>query len=309
MSLVGDKKTLSLLAAEKVRLSGYNFKKKRSRSGELVPKRQCLTAKLREEKLEDLKMEIDELNLQIKLSEQQRIKQSNVQNYTQALNASQNVLRLKKDCLEKKKEVELLQKKEKNAHKTAKQRKKRKGTTNQQTTNQQTIEHFAKGERNEERQRKKPDDAVEVLDLAKDNKSGTEDDDLSIISADVTGGISQDIPLSNDDSSVKSVDATSGHSLDFDGEKIDGLNARRNVTRDISEKGDSSKENADGESNSEDDTQSESYEKLDNPDSHPPQKISDDSDTEQVCSSSPIAIRPEGDILFLTNICENPDLY
>lgn len=132
-SLINNKATLMRLAADKVRLT-YDFKKKKSRSGQTAKKREVLTIKMREEKKDELKQDIETLQLKMKLTQQQIEKHSNQKCFAQAIEGTDRLGNLRLEWRQKRSELQMQLSKEKNAKRAAKQRKNSKTVSRKQNS-------------------------------------------------------------------------------------------------------------------------------------------------------------------------------
>lgn len=119
-SLVYKKSEMLKLAIAKLDSEGYNYKKKKSRS-KLISNaeqdlqdmpRKKISQEIRTKRINELNEDLKEVDLQLDLCEKQRIKQTNVKQYAQAITLTEQIseLRIRKRKLEN--ELANLQRKE-----------------------------------------------------------------------------------------------------------------------------------------------------------------------------------------------------
>ena len=118
-TLLKDKKELQRIARQNINKSGFKYKKGKSRSAMLTsyvstsgkPKKN-VTRDLREKRLEQLREDLKEVDLQLSFSLQQRDKCSNVHNFSKAVEVSQQIDELRKKKRKYQYELDLLHRKE-----------------------------------------------------------------------------------------------------------------------------------------------------------------------------------------------------
>ena len=102
-SLVHDKKNLQKFAVAKVDADGYAYKKKKSRSKALMTtdvelnttKAKNITQEVRTKRMNEVMEDLKEVDLQMSLYEKQRSRQTNVQQYSQAIILTEHMAELR----------------------------------------------------------------------------------------------------------------------------------------------------------------------------------------------------------------------
>lgn len=102
-SLVHDKKNLQKLAIVKVDADGYAYKKKKSRSKALMTtdvelnttKAKNITQEVRTKRMNEVMEDLKEVDLQMSLYEKQRSRQTNIQQYSQAIILTEHMAELR----------------------------------------------------------------------------------------------------------------------------------------------------------------------------------------------------------------------